>query len=862
MKKRIIPFLLFAFALTLGSCVKDDIENLQGQINDLNGKIEDLEKAQKEALENQIAELQAVIQTMEAELSADIAAGNAAQDEETLEAIADLLAQLEAIQNEVNSNAASIHYGNLITDEDYAAFEASGADVVTGKVIVSTQAHADLLNGVRWIGLDLESAIGTLTGIQSVGGNVTIVNDEEDAVINLVGLKTIGGSLLINNLLAASVTADDLVIHTGDFNMGVDYRSLTTISMSGLELIGDIYVDNFDDQYYASNLLRTLDINGTSVARNAHFNFITATELIVGNVGGNLEIRDCNIDLISLVGTEIGGNLIFEKNAESTEFSSTSLTKIGGDISVTDTYVQGAFDPTCGCMLPGAAIETFSLSALTHIEGDVNLTNNPSLVALLNSVTDVNGNIYVEFGDDNDPSKNYLYFEGLVNVQDISLKQYGGATKFTGFNNVVTVKNIELPRASYTAQFEIFNSLVTTIGHYSLGGNIYIETYYNSDMDISPSFQALTDAKSISLVDPNGNINYVGDIFPALKNSNLTLESKSMTFTSGFSELISGDLTLKGGIEDISMLFGHVDHVPSKILVTEAYEGTFGPATASITSLAGLAGVTGDAEKTTLDISFANSAVFDLSGFLPDVEVLQNLYFKNIGSQVLDGDFTNYFTNLKTIAYVWGSSFGQIQLTGEWSSIIMPYVTHVNEVRPVPSTVTSVVFASLEKVGKSFTATQIGANGITIDVPVLDSIGDFKVECKQSTADVLVNAPLLQTCNYMHLSTYGGTVNSFDAQFPSLTSVTKLLLNMYDQVMDESKLLTSLTSITGTDVYRGLYLGYVSGQTLCNNANLQSAIANWDYSIYSASTYIYKDKAYQNTDALKQAAIDELTTCP
>ena len=68
MKIKTIACLVLAGMLSLNSCVKDDIDGLQNQINDLNSKVEDLESTQQEALLAAISKLEAELASLNNQL--------------------------------------------------------------------------------------------------------------------------------------------------------------------------------------------------------------------------------------------------------------------------------------------------------------------------------------------------------------------------------------------------------------------------------------------------------------------------------------------------------------------------------------------------------------------------------------------------------------------------------------------------------------------------------------------------------------------------------------------------------------------------------------------------------------------------
>jgi outer membrane murein-binding lipoprotein Lpp len=106
MKRKILGIFLITGLLFAG-CVKDDIDDLQKQIDDLEGQVAKNTEAIQKDLLNQIASL-------EAEL--DALSNKTDQDNQNLTAmIADLQADLDTISNDVENNAKTVYYGNLVT---------------------------------------------------------------------------------------------------------------------------------------------------------------------------------------------------------------------------------------------------------------------------------------------------------------------------------------------------------------------------------------------------------------------------------------------------------------------------------------------------------------------------------------------------------------------------------------------------------------------------------------------------------------------------------------------------------------------------------------------------------------------------
>ncbi len=229
-----MPLLLVALVALMGSCVGDDIDNLQNQIDDLNEQVDQLE-----ALLAAIADLQASITALQAEVEAG--------DSELADQYASLLNSLTLLEEEVANNASAIFYGNLLTNEDFEAFKTQGATIVTGKVIATSQAHIDALAAIKMVGGNLNISGGTtvsLDALQNVGGSLYVTELMEEGVsVSLPALASVGDAVMVtNNPALTSFMADALVLINAELQT-MGNPMLTSLSFMALDQVASIYIN-------------------------------------------------------------------------------------------------------------------------------------------------------------------------------------------------------------------------------------------------------------------------------------------------------------------------------------------------------------------------------------------------------------------------------------------------------------------------------------------------------------------------------------------------------------------------------------------------------------------------------------------
>lgn len=391
MKRRFLHLCLISGLLSFGSCAQGDIDDLQDQIDDLTEQVGDMEQAQQEALLTQIAQLQVLITALQTENS-DLAA------EYEL-----LLQNLQALQQDVEAGDKAIHYGNVLTDADFAAVTESGASIITGKVAATSQAHMDALASVKLIGGYLEINGGTnvdLPNLENVAGDLMISGvNEEAAVVSLPKLASVGGHFEITaNQGVVSVDANELVMIYGRFGVE-DNSALTSVSMNKLDVISDLYINGYDENdpnYLGYGQLVDFNISETNVKGDVYVSYLgIGSTLALGNIGDDFTMEYSGVDTLSLQTETIPGEFNLNHNGYLKEVSLDNLTRVEGDLLI-DTNIQ-QMDESQGLT---------SLSCFDNLQfvgGNVKVYYNKAITNLdaFNNVTEIKGtNIEVSYNGD------------------------------------------------------------------------------------------------------------------------------------------------------------------------------------------------------------------------------------------------------------------------------------------------------------------------------------------------------------------------------------------------------------------------------------------------------------------------------
>jgi hypothetical protein len=377
MKRKLLPFLMMVVITIMGSCVGDDIDDLQGQIDDLNGKVTELEKSQQEALLAEIAKLQATIAALEGDMDSQYEA---------------LLNNLTLLEDEVANNKDAVFYGNLLTDEDFAAVVAQGATIVTGKAVATTQAHIDALAAIKMIGGELIINGGTtinLPALENIGGDLMIKGlAEPDVTVELPALVSVGEEFgVMENSALVSVKADALVL-ISDYLYTENNENLTTLSLAVLDLVGSIEMSN-------TEALAILDLSTVNVLKNVDIRYIGGDTLRLGNVEGDFYLANTTIKYIDILAEEIGGDLTISNNTSFETLNFKELVTVGGNLSFKSNKSGGYGGWSAAVVNNTYTFPAFE--ALVSIGGNVEVTGNDrTSIEAFNSVTIFGGSM-IEF---------------------------------------------------------------------------------------------------------------------------------------------------------------------------------------------------------------------------------------------------------------------------------------------------------------------------------------------------------------------------------------------------------------------------------------------------------------------------------
>ena len=495
MRKKLIPFFFIVLAVLMGGCEANDIDDLQKQINGLTEKVNELEETQQAALLAEIAKLQAALIDMENSLTGAIGDGDA----DLLARYQALSSNLELLQEEVESNSAAVYYGNLLTDEDFAAFLAQEATIVTGKVIATSQSHIDAIAAMKMVGGDLTIAGGTtieLAALQNIGGNLYLAGiSEVSATVKLPLLASVGDNVnIVNNSALVSLEAEALLLINGSLE-SMENPMLETLSFSSLDQVNEVYVNEYlpnDPNYIGLGSLTNLDLSSTNVLGNVEIQYISGGSLSIGSIEGAFYLGYTKLTELALASETIKGDFTFVYNGNLTSIDFSVIKSIEGNVTIsnnaTSWYDFGA---------PTGLTELPAFEALESIGGDVTVESNGYLTSLetFNSVTTFTGTIIKFSGNgnagggawsvnntngdnelayinvfnslvDGGPSKytkmdiyvweNTLWFNGfeaLIEAKDITLNVSGildsetwanGPTKIEGFNVMTACKSLKI----------------------------------------------------------------------------------------------------------------------------------------------------------------------------------------------------------------------------------------------------------------------------------------------------------------------------------------------------------------------------------------------------------------------------------
>jgi len=326
MKRRLLNLCLIAGMLSFGSCgLSDDIDGLQDQIDDLNEQIVENEQAQQEVLLAQIAELQLLI--------ADLQGENSEMTAEYEQLLQDLL----ALQQDVEDGQRAIHYGNVLTDADFAAVLESGASIITGKVSITNQSQIESIASVSMIGgyLELKGLDNvSIPNLENVSGSVMVsALDAVDATVSFGKLVSVGGDFEIHdNSQMVSFVADELVMVYGTLRLE-ENSALASFSCANLDLVGDLFINEGDDWFEVPGILADLDLGQTDVVRDVFvYGIGYGSTLSLGVIGNEFKCLGSDVLAIEFQNEILNGSFIMEKNQYLEDVVLDNLTGIEGSL--------------------------------------------------------------------------------------------------------------------------------------------------------------------------------------------------------------------------------------------------------------------------------------------------------------------------------------------------------------------------------------------------------------------------------------------------------------------------------------------------------------------------------------------------
>ncbi|PWJ38577.1 coiled-coil domain-containing 22 family protein [Sediminitomix flava] len=449
MKKKIILCTALVASLSFTSCVNEDLENLQNQIDELNEKVVDLEASQEQALLAAIAQMEATIQAL--------SSTNAEQ-------YATLLASYEAIQEEVAQNKNAVYYGSLLTDADYATFTAQGATIVTGKVTASTAEHVSALANVRVVGGNLDLTVFsdvTFENLETVGQHLDLSGSTDESSVSFPMLNSVGGAVYVNaNEGLKSISADELVLVSSDL-MITENPMMSSISFEKLAQVGGLNIEGepgSDEDIMGP--LRSFNIGMPNVNGSVSVMYVFGGMLNLGTIDGDLSVEHALFSEITSTTQSLSGLNLYNQGTSTLSFE--NLEEIVNNLRIEQAHYE-FIDPDGGFGTWGtqASTSVFSeelengmmefptFSSLEYIGGELNISGQG--FDQLTTVDAFNKVLYLGGYNNNFQLKNAnLESVNVFNALE-ELAQWGGiinvsvdANWFVGFNNLVNAQNTDI----------------------------------------------------------------------------------------------------------------------------------------------------------------------------------------------------------------------------------------------------------------------------------------------------------------------------------------------------------------------------------------------------------------------------------
>lgn len=288
------------------------IQDQQTELDELNGKIGDLE-------DQQAALLSEAVQNLNKQI-ADLGSDNT-----------DLAQELADLVQELEENKETVFWGTVGSDGTYNDLVTHSASIIMGNVIIRDAAD-----------------LAKLQEVEVISGNLTVTETSLSA-ISLPMLKSIGGDLLVehNNQLT-SFSADMLVGVAGDFNMLFN-NNLNAVDLSNFTVLeGNFTIENeeydpnggeihsvIEGKFDFSSLLAIGGEFRVYYVRNLKTLDVSALKLIEGDLSvyENSKLEDLMFDVLDEVRGSV--HVFASQSSAIREFDTfNEVTKVEGDITI------------------------------------------------------------------------------------------------------------------------------------------------------------------------------------------------------------------------------------------------------------------------------------------------------------------------------------------------------------------------------------------------------------------------------------------------------------------------------------------------------------------------------------------------
>ena len=536
---------LLALSCCVVSCQDD---SLQGQLDDLTSKVDDL-NSNLDSLDQELATLKEAHQTALLEKLQDMddmMASLIAENSKLSGQYAAISDSLKSIHDEVSENSGSVYYGDLLTNDNIAQFNAQGASIVTGNILVSTEDHLNQLAGLRVVGGNLhisELMDVTLPALETVGGDLVLSSVQGSVVFD--HLFTVAGGLYDNNNAEqTSLVADQLAFVSGDVEIQTNIL-LETVSFEALAFVNSLLIDSFwaeDPEYNNYGALSTVVLSDVDVAEDATIAYGGTGSVNIGNVGGDLKLEKTKFTDINISGSSLGG-LEVTYNSELSNLVVDNLMSVNGDLKITNNTPSsgvGFFSVT-----NSEGFVTFpSFEALTEVKGNISVEGNSSLTSIeaFNSVTSVEAE---QISFNNNGSLSVLDIFNNLTDAGVQVSQFTrtktklyiveGTNWFNGFSSLteggdVTIE-IKDPAAddggfgissTSVIRFEGFTAMTSATRLRLTVGDVTDFNGFNALENLSPSWEDLT---YLTLAIPNNTdvtLCSISAVLTKIKNGELT----------------------------------------------------------------------------------------------------------------------------------------------------------------------------------------------------------------------------------------------------------------------------------------------------------------------------------------------------